>query len=264
MQQAIRNFNFIGLLVITLLQACTSEQPKVGEWYSLFNGKSLEGWIPKIKGYQTGENFANTFRIEEGFLTVSYDGYESFDQKYGHLFFEKPFTNYKLKTVYRFLEDQATNGEDWAFKNSGVMIHGQSPSSMLKDQDFPISIEVQLLGGKGDGKSRSTCNLCTPGTHVWLNNKLEETHCINSSSSTFHGQEWVTAEIEVWGDSVIRHFVNGQAVMEYSKPVIGGEVVNGFDPKMKPDGQALGSGYISLQSESHPIQFKSVEIMLLK
>lgn len=236
----------------------------MGEWFPLFNGENLEGWVPKISGYPLGENFGETFRVEDSLLTVSYEQYDAFNQRYGHLIYKEPFSHYKLKVVYRFLEDQAPGGEDWAYKNSGVMVHGQSPESMLVDQDFPISIEVQLLGGRGDSTSRPTCNLCTPGTHVWLNGKLEETHCIESKSPTFDGPEWVEAEIEVIGDSLIRHLVNGEEVMQYSKPSIGGGVVNNFDPKVKLDGTALTQGYISVQSESHPIQFKKIEILRLQ
>jgi hypothetical protein len=130
---------------------------------------------------------------------------------------------------------------------------------MAKDQDFPISIEVQLLGGNGTA-ARSTANLCTPGTHVVINGQLITEHCLNSRSKTYHGDQWVRAEVLVLGDSVIKHIVNGDTVFEYSKPQIGGGVVNNYDPAVKQDGKPLTTGYISLQSESHPIDFRRVEI----
>jgi hypothetical protein len=232
------------------------------EWIQLFNGKDLEHWIPKIKGYETGENYGNTFRVEDGLLTVSYDAYSDFDSHFGHLFYDQSFSYYRLRVEYRFIGDQAPNGPGWAFRNSGIMIHGQPPESMARDQDFPISIEVQLLGG--DGKAdRTTANLCTPGTHVVMDGKLITQHCINSSSKTYHGDQWVQVEVNVYGDSLIQHFVEGDIVIEYSQPQVGGEVVNDYFDWAKIDNTLLSDGSISLQSESHPVQFRKVELLNL-
>lgn len=232
------------------------------EWISLFNGRDLTHWIAKIKGYPVGENFGDTFRVENGALKVSYDAYDRFDDRFGHLFYDKPFSHYVIAAEYRFTGEQANGGAGWATRNSGIMVHSQPPSTMLKDQNFPISIEVQLLGGLGKGP-RSTANLCTPGTHVVMQSKLIEQHCISSASSTFDGDQWVRAEVEVLGNDRITHRVNGQAVLTYDKPQVGGGAVTGFDPAVKRDGKMLHEGYISLQSESHPIEFRKVELLNL-
>jgi hypothetical protein len=258
---------FLVLLLGFLIQACSTKAPQnanMENWEELFNGKNLDGWNIKIRGYELNDNYNNTFRVQDGLLTVSYDQYDDFATKYGHIFYEKPYSYYKIKTEYRFIGDQAPNGEGWALRNSGIMVHGQPAESMGLDQDFPISIEVQLLGGNNDGKARSTCNLCTPGTNVYFEGKFDTRHCINSTSKTYDGDQWVTAEVEVFGDSLIRHFVNGEQVLEYTKPSIGGGVVSGFDPAFKIDGSPLGGGTISLQSESHPVQFKSVSLLNLE
>jgi hypothetical protein len=246
-----------------------AEQPPVQtateddeQWISLFNGENMQGWIPKIRGYALGENYANTFRVEDGLLQVRYDGYDDFAQQYGHLFYEEPFSSYKFRVEYRFTGEQAPNGEGWAWRNSGIMVHGQAPETMGLEQDFPISIEVQLLGGPEEGE-RSTCNLCTPGTHVVMDGELVEQHCINSTSQTYRGDQWVTAEVIVHADSLIQHVVNGDTVLQYSQPQVGGGVVSGYPEEVKTDGQVLRSGYISLQSESHPIDFRKVEILPL-
>lgn len=243
-----------------------AQLPKVqtSEWQQLFNGKDLNGWQMKIRGYDLNDNFANTFRVEEGKIKVAYDGYDTFRERFGHLFYKTPFSYYVIATEYRFTGEQAKEGPDWAFRNSGIMIHGQSATSMLKDQDFPISIEVQLLGGRNNGTSRTTSNLCTPGTHVMIDGKLITTHCINSKSLTYDGDQWVRAEVRVLGDSLIEHYVNGSLVLSYQKPQVGGGVVNGFDPAAKPDGKLLTGGTISLQSESHPIEFRKVELLNLE
>lgn len=251
------------IAVATLLFLGTNVNAQKKGWINLFNGKDLKDWTVKIAKHEVGDNFANTFRVEDGKMKVSYDGYDTFDNQFGHIFYNKPFSYYLLKVEYRFVGEQAKGGEAWATRNSGAMLHGQDPKTMLKDQDFPISIEAQLLGG--DGKAdRPTGNVCTPGTTIELDNKLFTTHCLNSTSKTYHGEQWVTAEFVVLGDSVIKHIVNKDTVLVYTKPKIGGGNVSNFDPKVKKDGQALTGGYISLQSESHPIEFKSVQLFDLQ
>lgn len=233
-----------------------------GDWVQLFNGKNLDGWRVKIKGYEAGDNFGNTFRVEDGLMKVSYDRYDKFNERFGHIFYRDKFSYYRVAAEYRFVGQQAPGGPGWAFKNSGIMIHSQSPDTMGKDQDFPISIEVQLLGGGASG-DRPTANLCTPGTNVVYQGKLWTQHCTISSSPAFRGDEWVRVEVEVLGDKTIRHFVNGQQVLQYEAPQIGGGTVTGYDPKVKVDGTLLREGYIALQSESHPVEFRKVELLPL-
>lgn len=250
----------VFIFCLLSLQSFAQKSPK---WKQLFNGRNLKGWTPKITGYALGDNFGNTFSVKDGKIVVSYDQYDSFNERFGHLFYKNSYSCYIIAVEYRFVGEQAKNGPGWAYRNSGIMVHCQPPSSMLKDQDFPISIEVQLLGGDSTG-TRTTCNLCTPGTHVEMNNKLIKAHCIDSKSKTFRGDQWVRAEVMVLGDSLIKHIVNGDTVLVYQKPQIGGGNVDHFDPAFKPDGKLLKDGYISLQSESHPVEFRKVEILELK
>ena len=234
------------------------------KWVSLFNGKDLKDWHIKIKGHQLDENYKNTFRVVNGVMQVSYDEYNgAFNASYGHIFYKKEFSNYRLKLQYRFTGEQIKDGAGWAKRNSGVMVHCQAPETMELEQNFPVSIEVQLLGGLNDGE-RHTGNLCTPGTHVVMNGKLQKKHCFNSSSKTYNGDQWVSLEILVRNDSVISHMINGETVLTYSKPQIGGSVEN-VDPKVwkSKEGKLLKKGYISLQSESHPVEFKNIEILEL-
>jgi hypothetical protein len=246
------------LLVAALVLAQGSADHR--DWIQLFNGRDLEGWDVKITGRDLNDNVGNTFRVEDGLLKVRYDGYDAFNDRFGHLFHRETFSHYIVAVEYRFVGAQVAGGPDWALRNSGIMVHSQSARSMGKDQDFPISIEVQLLGGTGAGE-RPTANLCTPGTNVVMGDTLVTTHCINSSSKTYQGDQWVRVEVLVLGDSLIRHVVNGDTVLVYSKPQIGGGVVNGYDPAVKVDGRPLALGYIALQSESHPIDFRKVEIL---
>lgn len=232
------------------------------EWKPLFDGKSLAGWTPKIRGYDAGENFAKTFRVEDGLLKVAYDGYDQFNGRFGHLFYDTPYSNYRLRVEYRFIGEQCPGGPGWAFRNSGVMIHGESPKTMGKNQDFPASIEVQLLGGGGSG-NRPTANLCTPGTHVVLDGKLLKRHCTSSSSKTYHGDQWVVVELEVRGNKMIKHLIDGQEVLGYEQPQLDSGDAHAAELAKAAGSTALSGGTISLQSESHPVEFRRVEILEL-
>ncbi len=233
-----------------------------GKWISLFNGKNLDGWTPKIKGCAFGEDPLKTFRVENGVLKVSFDNYTQFDNRFGHLFYKTPFTHYILRVEYRFVGDQCPGGPGWAFRNSGAMLHCQDPRTMRKDQDFPVCIEAQFLGGDGT-HDRTTLNVCTPGTHIVMDGKLVTQHCSNSKSKTYHGDQWVVAEMEVHGSGKIIHRVNGETVLEYEQAQY--DEGDGDAAKLIKDGKKLiEGGYISLQSESHGIEFRKVEIKLLE
>jgi hypothetical protein len=236
--------------------------PDKKEWIQLFDGKSLKGWDVKITGYDLNDNFADTFRVEGGVMRMAYDKYDTFGDRFGHIFYNQKFSHYIIAVEYRFTGNQTPGGPDWGFRNSGIMVHSQSAASMGKNQDFPISIEVQLLGGSGSGE-RTTANLCTPGTHVVINGQLYTDHCKQSTSKTYNGDQWVRVEAVVLGDESIRHVVEGKTVLEYSKPQIGGKNVTGFDPAVKKDGMPLREGYIALQAESHPVEFRKVELLNL-
>ena len=233
------------------------------QWTQLFNGKDINDWNVKITGYPLNDNYGNTFRVEDGILKVGYDAYTDFDNKFGHLFFKQKYSHYLLGIEYRFIGDQAKGGPGWAIRNSGAMLHCQHSESMLMNQDFPISIEMQLLGGNGKDE-RTTANLCTPGTNVVMNGKLITDHCISSKSKTYHGDQWVRVEILVLGDSLIKHIIDKETVLEYEKPQIGDGNVSNYDSAVKKDGMLLQAGYIALQSESHPVEFRKVELLSLE
>jgi hypothetical protein len=140
------------------------------------------------------------------------------------------------------------------------MFHSQSPESILKEQDWPISVEYQMLAEEEEGVPRPTGNMCSPGTDVVYNGAVDPRHCINSSSDTYDWNEWVSAELIVYGDSLVIHKVNGEEVLQYTKPQIGGGVVNGFNPDIKKDGILLSEGYIGLQAEGQGVEFRDIRI----
>jgi hypothetical protein len=251
---------FVAALCAVLVGALPAA-PQDDGWLPLFNGRDLTGWTPKIKGHPLGENYADTFRVEGGVLKVAYDKYPQFDGKFGHLFHKDKFAHYRLRIEYRFVGAQATGGPGWALRNSGVMLHCQPPETMGVDQNFPVSIEAQFLGGNGTDP-RPTLNVCTPGTHIVMNGELITRHCTNSKSKTYHGDQWVTAEIEVRGAGTVKHFVNGELVLEYEKPQL--DAKDKDAAKLGPDRKLVEEGYIALQAESHPIEFRKVEVRILK
>lgn len=241
--------------------AAEPDQTKGKEWIPLFNGKDLEGWKVKITGYELGDNFGNTFRVEDGILKVRYDQYDKFNGRFGHMFYKDKFSHYIIRAEYRFVGEQIPGGPDWAIRNSGIMIHCQSPESMRKDQEFPVCIEVQILGGNGKDE-RPTGNLCTPGTNVVMGGQLITQHCTNSTSKTYHGDQWVTVEAEVHGGAIIKHKINGEVVLDYEQPQLDENDPDG-KTLIKNGNKLLEEGYISLQSESHPVDFRKVEILVL-
>ena len=268
-----KRFEMVSAVTVTIALAAMlsgqtpPQEPKVDakDWIQLFNGKDLKDWTPKFAHHELGVNLNDTFRVEDGLFKVRYDKWKNFTDEFGHIFYREPFNYYRLAAEYRFVGDQVSPiapGLEWAIRNNGLMIHSPHPKTMMKDQDFPISIEVQLLGGFG--KPRTTANLCTPGTNVEMEGKLVTRHCTNSKSKTYEGDQWVRVEVVVHGNELIRHVVEGETVLEYNRPQIGGGQVNPVDPAIKVDGTQLSGGHISLQAETAPIDFRKVELLNLE
>jgi hypothetical protein len=235
------------------------------KWISLFNGKNLDGWIIKIAKRPLGENFAHTFRVEEGMIKVSYDGYDKFDGRFGHLFTNLAYSHYILRLEYRFFGKMMADAPNYVNLNSGVMLHAQPPQSMRFDQGFPSSLEMQFLADEGKGP-RATGNLCTPGTHVEMDGKLVTRHIVKSSAPTFPAETWVQAEVEVRGNDEIIHRVNGVEVLRYQRPQLDPTNNNAPATDLLEAGAPLmlSSGHIALQAEGQPVWFRKIELRSLE
>ncbi|MEJ2204492.1 MAG: DUF1080 domain-containing protein [Gemmatimonadota bacterium] len=234
------------------------------DWIDLFNGRDLAGWTVKIAGHEVGDNYARTFRVEDGILQVRYDGYDDFGGQFGHLYYDRSLSFYRLAFDYRFVGEFHAGAPDYARLNSGVMFHSQDPRTMPVGQDWPISVEFQLLAGLQDGQPRPTGNMCSPGTTVMYEGVRDERHCIESTADTYPAGRWVHAELVVLGDSLVTHLIEGRQVLEYTHPVIGGGVVSGYDPSQKVDGRPLSEGFVALQSEGQEVDFRNVRLLDLK
>ena len=265
----IMKYLFTLTATILLLAGCAHKATKTSidtnsGWVPLFNGKDIKDWNVKIHHHDYNENFGNTFRVEDGMIKVRYDQYKDFNEQFGHLYYKTPFSYFHLKFEYRFVGQWMKTAPDYTLLNSGVMFHSQDPKTILKEQDWPISIEMQLLGGVKEDEPRHTGNMCSPGTDVMYKGSISPLHCINSSSKTYYGDQWVKGELIVLGDSLVTHIINGDTVLQYSKPQIGGGVVNRYDPAQKQDGKLLSSGFIALQSEGQEIDFRNIMIKQLR
>ena len=263
-----------AILFLVFVCGCAEKETNTKEeWQPLFNGKDLTGWDIKIKDVPLNENYKNTFRVEDSMIRVSYDQYEKFDDKFGHLYTQSPYSFYKLKFQYRFTGDQVPGAPSWANQNSGIMLHSQSGKSVELHQNFPVSLEFQFLCGNGND-TVTTGNVCTPGTFLTYNDKVFTGHIMNSNSKTYLKNEWVSGIAEVYGDSLIRHIINDDTVLTYTKAMIG----EGFVGPQNNWGWAnimdsmiwvnkantpLSEGHIALQAESQPVDFRRIEILNL-
>ncbi|WP_111642869.1 3-keto-disaccharide hydrolase [Marinimicrobium alkaliphilum] len=258
--------HIVLLFISVFLFSCadTERSTKDGEWKSLFNGKDLDDWIVKLHRHEVGDNYGDTFRVVDGVIQVNYDNYDEFGDRFAHLFYKEPFSSYHLKFEYRFRDQWLEDAPSYTYLNSGVMFHSQDPHTILKDQDWPISVEYQILSDNRDGNPRPTGNMCSPGTDVAYEGKIDDRHCINSSDGGHAWDEWVKGELIVYGSSRVIHKVNGEVVLEYTQPQIGGGVVNGYDPEIKVDGKLLTEGYIALQGEGQGIEFRNIKIKTLE
>ena len=250
--------------VVALACAAQAQAADKGaeQWHSLFNGRDLSGWTVKIAKHPLGENYADTFRVEDGMIKVAYDRYGKFDEQFGHLYTNQPYSRYVLRLEYRFTGTAVADSPPWAKLNSGVMIHSQSPLSMELDQLWPASMEFQFLA-VGASAGRQTGNVCTPDTNLERNGILLTDHIIDSSSKLYPLDEWVSAEIEVHGNDEVIHRINGVEVLRYQHPQL--------DPR-EPSAQRLlaagaplqlSYGHIALQAESQPIWFRNIRIRSL-
>lgn len=262
----------IALITAVLIAAPALAQPvnpapdvkpaKPGEWHSLFNGRDLSGWTVKINKHPLGENFADTFRVEDGVIKVSYDRYGKFDEQFGHLYSNQAYGSYMLQLEYKITGAAVADSPPWAKLNSGVMIHSQSPMTMGLNQAWPASMEVQFLAA-GTTAGRQTGNVCTPGTNLEMKGKLLTDHIIDSTSKLFPVDEWVQVEVEVRGNEEVIHRINGVEVLRYQHPQLdpGEESAQALLAAGAP--LQLSFGHIALQAESQPVWFRNIRIRQL-
>lgn len=255
------------LALVTLLAGAVrllaADAPAADNWISLFNGKDLDGWTAKIAKHPLGDNYADTFRVEDGVIKVAYDKYGKFERQFGHLYSNLPYSHYILRMEYRFTGAAMEDAPVWAKRNSGVMIHCASPLTMSLNQEWPVSMEVQFLCVESKA-GKQTGNVCTPGTNLEFNGQLNLNHIIDSHDSVLSPMdEWVQVEVEVHGNDEVIHRINGKEVLRYRHPQL--------DPR-DPDAQKLlaagaplqvSSGHLALQAESQPVWFRNIRIRLL-
>jgi hypothetical protein len=263
-----KNFKILSVLLLFLIAFTNcKENPKESEnWISLFNGKDLTGWDIKISGHELTANYNNTIIVEDSIIKVNYAEYDTFTHEFGHLYYNKPFSHYRLKMEYRIFGELTPGSPYYAEANSGIMLHSQSAASQELNQNFPASIEFQFLS-RIDSSDRATGNLANPGTHVVKDGKLWTDHMMYADGPTFEDQ-WVSIEAVVLGDSIVHHIVEGDTVLTYTKPQIGGweqeDETQWVEDKtwyIENLGKPLKEGYIALQAEGHPVWFRNIKLL---
>ncbi len=250
-------------LAALALAAVAQESAPGRKWIPLFNGRDLDGWTVRITGHPLGENHADTFRVEDGIIKVSYDKYKDFGRRFGHLYSNTAYSRYILRLEYRFEGKMMPDAPSYVNLNSGVMIHSQSPQSMTLDQDFPASIEFQFLADEGKGP-RPTGNMCSPGTHIEMDGKLVTQHIVRSKAPTFPPGEWVRIEVEVRGHDEIIHRVNGVEVLRYQHPQIDPKDPRAASVVKTGAARKLSYGHIALQAEGQGVWFRNIELISLE
>jgi hypothetical protein len=256
------------VLAVALLLAASVAHPAQNstedpaEWRSLFNGKDLAGWTPKFAKHPLGENVLDTIRVEDGVIKVDYSRWKNFDMKFGHLYTDQPYSNYILRLEYRITGAAVADAPHWGKLNSGVMVHSQSPLSMRLDQGFPVSMEVQFLAA-GATAGKQTGNAVSPGTNLVRNGKLVTDHIIDSTSRLYPLDEWVSVEVEVRGNDLVVHRVNGVEVMRYEHPQLDPTDADAKALLERGAPLQLSFGHIALQAESQPIWFRNIRIKQL-
>ncbi len=256
-----RSFLITGALLALLASRETMAQEK---WQPIFDGRTLDGWTPKVTGHPSGDNFADTFSVRDGAIRVSYERYGPFNYQFGHLFYKVPFKAFRLRLKYRILAEAAKDAPPWGRSNSGVMFASQSPQSMALDQWYPASVEFQILG-RNENDPKPTGSVCTPGTNVTIKGEKLKTHCATSSGPIVPNGTWVDLELDVLPDGQVAHIINGVEVLRYdhvelnlldltSEPLIGAQ---------KGNRTPMG-GYIALQSEGHSIEFKDIALQEIR
>lgn len=254
---------FTALMMSVGIANAADAQVSGRRWIPLFNGQDLNGWTVKIAGHPVGVNFADTFRVEDGMIKVSYDHYEKFGKQFGHLYTNVAYSRYILRMEYRFTGKMMADAPKYVNLNSGVMIHAQSPQSMAYDQGFPASLEVQFLADEGKGR-RSTSNVCTPGTNIEMGGKLVTRHIVESSAPTFPAEAWVRIEAEVHGNDEVIYRVNGAEVLRYQRPQLDPADPTAIELLKAGAAKYLSFGHIALQAEGQPVWFRNIELMSLE
>ena len=251
----------LALLACLACLACAGEDaPRApdgeGVWIPLFDGETLDGWTPKIAGYPLGEDPLDTFRVEDGAIQVSFDRYgDDYADRFGTLIYAVPYRHYRLRLEYRFTGEQVPGAPDWAERNSGVLYHMQPPETVPRDEGFPVSLEAQFLAE--GAHAPTTGNMCSIGTSVVVDGARPDDHCLLGAVPARPLGQWVRFELQALPGGEFRHLIDGAPSITYSD-------ARYDEPHDWADGMAVTGGAFGLQSESHPVAFRNVEIMVLE
>ncbi len=289
---------------LTLAAALTTvfAGPNDSNWIQMLRkgDTKLSDWTPKIQGHAAGENPYNSFSYGETSdgqprLIVTDTVSNTSSYGYGHLFYKTAYSDYIVRAKYHFptKESFAGGAGSWTIQNNGLMLHCQSAASMDKGQDYPKSIENQLIGywsyGDGSPPNTTTSNLCLVNTSVnyhgqWYSDGTGH-HC---TQSKFHSLAYDSSTTPAKGANSTNATWPGKDIWEYAMDRVIDSTSMTFYMRSRPDTAwdsvlgvtqirlgltntssgpgsttALGSGYISIQMEGTSTEFASIEVLNL-
>jgi hypothetical protein len=268
-------------LAATLVASSAFAGPNDSTWIQLFNKADTNlrnDWDIKIRGEALNQDSRRTFRWavtgSDTTLEVSYANYTgSFGGDggpFGHIWYKhRTFSYYLIRAEHHFFGSQVSGGPSWAVQNNGLMLHAQSAASMGLNQDFPRSLEAQLQGPNSTADNNSTMNLCTPGTgfRTTPTGSTSSTHCQSAANNSrgVLAPNWQTVSALMMGDSIGRFYVGSTLVLTFYKTVYLTGNIAGDSVATRPSSSIpWGSGYITLQAESHGTRFRRVEVLNLE
>ncbi len=212
-----------------------------GEWHTLFDGKSLDGWTP------SKEN-PNSYFVEEGVLKLK--GGRS------HLFYTGPvgganFKNFELKLQAKTMPNS----------NSGVYFHTAYQDSGWPDKGFEAQVNTTHKDPKKTGSLYGIANIYVsqkPDEEPFIVKVDRMGSQIWREAPPSKDGEWFNYHIKVVDDNVILR-VNGQITAQWTQP----EGWNGTNASMR--GRRISPGTIALQAHDpkSEVHYKNIRIKLL-
>ena len=215
----------IAFILISLIAGCQGISGSGQAKIMLFNGKDLSG----LKVFPEGADAQDTWFVNDGLLC-------STGKPNGYIRTEKEYSNYHLHVEWRWPENAAQGRS----RNSGVFVYANGP-----DNIWPQLIECQLMADSaGDFVLMNGMGMTVDGQDMKDPNRRFVMIQKKQPSSEKPAGQWNSYDIYCEGD-MIKCLVN--------------DVLQNEGTAVMPS-----SGYICLQSEGSPIEFRNIFIETLE
>ena len=125
---------FLLLLAITIIITACKPQQKTGEWVSIFDGKTLDGW-------RKTTDSPESLIVEDGAIKCS--------GPRAHLFYDGDFKNFELEAEVKTREHS----------NSGIFIHTKYQKDGWPRQGYEIQVNNSYRGSEKNPERRKTASV---------------------------------------------------------------------------------------------------------